>query len=202
MSGGKTSNMKDEDFKSELASLIPHLRAFARNLCGDASSADDLAQEAMLKAWNARESYEEGTNLKAWTFTILRNAFYSEKRRSWRRQPLDPEVAEATLVSNSDPADHMELLALRNAILRLPEDQREALILVGAGGLAYEEAAEVCGCAVGTIKSRVSRARQALAVILETNEVGYNTDADISADEAFDDIMAQAHKLTSTPAAG
>ncbi|MAP95637.1 MAG: RNA polymerase subunit sigma-70 [Ponticaulis sp.] len=188
--------MQDDDFKRELAELIPHLRAFARNLCGDASSADDLAQEAMLKAWNARESYQEGTNLKAWTFTILRNAFYSEKRRSWRRQPLDPEVAEATLVSNNDPDDQMELLSLRNAILRLPEDQREALVLVGAGGLSYDEAADICGCAVGTIKSRVSRARQALAVILATNEVGFNSDSDISAEEAFDDIMAQASALT------
>ena len=188
--------MNDEDFKSELAGLIPHLRAFARNLCGDMTSADDLAQEAMLKAWNARESYEKGTNLKAWTFTILRNAFYSEKRRSWRRQPLDPEVAEATLVSNSQPSDYMELLALRNAILLLPDDQREALVLVGAGGLSYEEAAQICDCAVGTIKSRVSRARQALTTILDSNEAGYNSDKSISADQAFDDIMEQARILT------
>merc|ERR1711916_258281 len=116
-------HMDDTEFKNELAELIPHLRAFARNLCGNAATADDLAQEAMLKAWNARESYQQGTNLKAWTFTILRNVFYSEKRRSWRRQPLDPEVAEATLVTNDDPADNMELLALRNAIHRLPDDQ-------------------------------------------------------------------------------
>ena len=162
--------MESIEFKSELSALIPHLRAFARNLCNDATQADDLAQETLLRAWKARESYQEGTNLKAWAFTILRNTFYSEKRRSWRRQPLDPEVAEATLVANDDASASMELLALRNAMNRLPDDQREALILVGAGGMPYEEVAEICGCAVGTIKSRVNRARNALAVILETNE--------------------------------
>ena len=103
--------LDDQAFKTELAGLIPHLRAFARSLCGNATAADDLAQEAMLKAWKARESYQSGTNLKAWTFTILRNLFYSEKRRSWRRQQLDPEVAEATLFP-------MTILRLRLTFLR------------------------------------------------------------------------------------
>lgn len=188
--------MDDLKFKQELAGLIPHLRAFARNLCSDATQADDLAQETLLRAWKARESYQEGTNLKAWCFTILRNTFYSEKRRSWRRQPLDPEVAEATLVSNDNPSDSMELLALRNALNELPDDQREALILVGAGGLPYEDVAEICGCAVGTIKSRVNRARNALAVIMESNKIGFNSDKKISASEAFDDLMAQADSLS------
>tara|TARA_X000000950_G_scaffold196958_1_gene237142 strand:- start:96153 stop:96734 length:582 start_codon:yes stop_codon:yes gene_type:complete len=189
------------EFKSELSALIPHLRAFARNLCNDATQADDLAQETLLRAWKARESYQEGTNLKAWAFTILRNTFYSEKRRSWRRQPLDPEVAEATLVANDDASASMELLALRNAMNRLPDDQREALILVGAGGMPYEEVAEICGCAVGTIKSRVNRARNALAVILETNEAGFSSDANMSADDVFDDLISQADKLSGpTPA--
>ncbi|WP_367119630.1 sigma-70 family RNA polymerase sigma factor [Ponticaulis sp.] len=191
----------DNNFKRELSELIPHLRAFARNLCSDATQADDLAQETLMRAWKARESYQEGTNLKAWCFTILRNTFYSEKRRSWRRQPLDPEVAEATLVSNDNPSDSMELLALRNALNELPDDQREALILVGAGGLPYEEVAEICGCAVGTIKSRVNRARNALAVIMESNSVGFNSDSSMSASEAFDDLIAQADSLSgSTPA--
>nr|WP_022696095.1 MULTISPECIES: sigma-70 family RNA polymerase sigma factor [Ponticaulis] len=193
--------MDDNNFKRELSELIPHLRAFARNLCSDATQADDLAQETLMRAWKARESYQEGTNLKAWCFTILRNTFYSEKRRSWRRQPLDPEVAEATLVSNDNPSDSMELLALRNALNELPDDQREALILVGAGGLPYEEVAEICGCAVGTIKSRVNRARNALAVIMESNSVGFNSDSSMSASEAFDDLIAQADSLSgSTPA--
>ncbi|WP_084418415.1 sigma-70 family RNA polymerase sigma factor [Henriciella litoralis] len=191
-----TPTIDDQAFKTELASLIPHLRAFARSLCGNATAADDLAQEAMLKAWKARASYQAGTNLKAWTFTILRNLFYSEKRRSWRRQQLDPEVAEATLVSNDDPSSAMDLLALRTGLAVLPEDQREALILVGAGGLSYEETAEICGCAVGTIKSRVSRARKALAEIVENTKSGFAGDGTLRASEAFDDIMKQADELS------
>ena len=192
-----TDRLDDASFKSELTLLIPHLRAFARSLCGDATMADDLAQDAMLKAWHARESFQAGTNMKAWAFTILRNIFYSEKRRSWRRAPLDPEVAEATLVSPANPGDGLDLLALRNALNMLPEDQREALILVGAGGLAYEEAAEVCGCAVGTIKSRVSRARKAVVDLLDNNQTGFSSDGDIRAEDAFDDIMDQAAAISS-----
>jgi len=191
-----TQTIDDHAFKSELASLIPHLRAFARSLCGDAALADDLAQDAMLKAWKARASFEPGSNMKAWTFTILRNLFYSEKRRSWRRQPLDPEVAEATLVASDKPSDNLELLSLRNALLMLPDDQREALVLVGAGGMAYEEVAEICGCAVGTIKSRVSRARRAVIQIIEENGASYNHDRKIDAHEAFDDLMAQVDDLS------
>jgi RNA polymerase sigma-70 factor, ECF subfamily len=189
--------LDDQAFKTELADLIPHLRAFARSLCGNPTAADDLAQEAMLKAWKARESYQQGTNLKAWTFTILRNLFYSEKRRSWRRQQLDPEVAEATLIANDDPSSAMDLLALRTGLTVLPEDQREALILVGAGGLSYEETAEICGCAVGTIKSRVSRARKALAEIIDKSQGGFSGDGKLRASEAFDDIMKQADELSS-----
>src|SRR5580704_318575 len=94
---------RDGAFRDELVALIPQLRAFARTLCGDATAADDLAQDAMLKAWNARESFEMGTNMKAWTFMILRNQFYSEKRRSWRQSQLDQEAAERTLVAVDDP---------------------------------------------------------------------------------------------------
>ncbi|WP_084399783.1 sigma-70 family RNA polymerase sigma factor [Henriciella aquimarina] len=194
--------LDDQAFKTELADLIPHLRAFARSLCGNPTAADDLAQEAMLKAWKARESYQAGTNLKAWAFTILRNLFYSEKRRSWRRQQLDPEVAEATLVANDNSSSALDLLALRNGLGSLPEDQREALILVGAGGLSYEETAEICGCAVGTIKSRVSRARKALLEVLESNEAGFSGDDKLRASEAFDDIMRQADELSRDIPAG
>ena len=91
--GSASHPSEDENFKKELTVLIPQLRAFARSMCGNASMADDLAQEAMPKAWKSRESYKEGTNLRAWVFTILRNHFYSEQRRAWRSQPLDQEVA-------------------------------------------------------------------------------------------------------------
>ncbi len=187
--------LSDREFKNELVELIPHLRAFGRSLCGNASEADDLAQDAMLKAWKSRSRYQAGTNLKAWTFTILRNLFYSEKRRSWRRQPLDPEVAEATLVSNDDPTASLELLALRNALAKLPDDQREALILVGAGGLTYEEAASVCECAVGTVKSRVSRARKTLLEIMLDTHSGFSDDPNMRAADAVDDILRQADVL-------
>jgi len=160
----------DEAFKRELVALIPHLRAFARTLAGDPSAADDLAQDAMMKAWDARSSFQMGTNMKAWTFMILRNQFYSEKRRSWRNTQLDQEAAERTLLANDDPSAPLELNDLRMALAALPEEQREALILIGAGGFSYEEAAEVCDCAVGTVKSRVSRARVALRRILDTGE--------------------------------
>jgi RNA polymerase sigma-70 factor (ECF subfamily) len=155
-----------EVFQRELTALIPKLRGMARMMCGDAVAGDDLAQEGLLKAWMGRASYEAGTNLKAWVFMIMRNQFYSDKRRSWRSVPLDPEVAEQTLVATSDPTAVIELDELRRAMLRLPDQQREALILVGAGGWSYEEVAQMTGCAIGTIKSRVSRARDRLALIL------------------------------------
>lgn len=192
----RTLGAADEiTFKKELVAAIPHLRAFARSLCNDPTQADDLAQEALAKAWKARDSFEPGTSIKAWTFMILRNQFYSEKRRSWRTAPLDMEMAENTLLANDNPTVPMELLELRSALGKLPDDQREALILVGAGGMAYEEAAQVCQCAVGTIKSRVSRARRALETLL--NEAGSRPshDHDIRADQAFDDILRQASTL-------
>src|SRR5262249_37971897 len=146
--------------------------------------------------WKARESLEPGTSIKAWTFMILRNQFYSEKRRSWRTAPLDVEMAENTLLANDDPTIPMELLELRQALAKLPDDQREALILVGAGGMAYEEAAKVCECAVGTIKSRVSRARRALETLLpEAGSRKTNDDHTIPAEKAFDDILEQASAL-------
>src|SRR5262249_56360609 len=106
--------------------------------------------------WKARESLEPGTSIKAWTFMILRNQFYSEKRRSWRTAPLDVEMAENTLLANDNPTVPMELLELRSALAKLPDDQREALILVGAGGMAYEEAPHVCQSAIGPTPNRTN----------------------------------------------
>ncbi|MFN3573500.1 MAG: sigma-70 family RNA polymerase sigma factor [Phenylobacterium sp.] len=185
----------DEAFKKELVGLIPHLRAFARTLCGDATAADDLAQDAMMKAWDARASFQMGTNMKAWTFMILRNQFYSEKRRSWRQSQLDQEAAERTLVAVDDPEAPVALDELRLSLIMLPPEQREALILVGAGGFAYEEAAEICGVAVGTVKSRVSRARRALQAILD--EGAYERDGGAAGD-AMRSILADAERLSST----
>ena len=187
---------EEKIFKRDLVALIPHLRAFARTLCGDAAAADDLAQDAVMKAWDARSSFQMGTNMKAWTFMILRNQFYSEKRRSWRQSQLDQEAAERTLVAIDDPASPIALDEMRLALGMLPSEQREALILVGAGGFAYEEAADICGCAVGTVKSRVSRARRALHGILEGG--AYDRDGSPAGD-AMRTILASAERLSGGP---
>jgi RNA polymerase sigma-70 factor (ECF subfamily) len=187
------SSTDDEGFKRELVQLIPHLRAFARTLCGDATAADDLAQDAMMKAWDARASFQMGTNMKAWTFMILRNQFYSEKRRSWRQTQLDQEAAERTLVAVDDPEAPVALDELRQGLAMLPAEQREALILVGAGGFLVCEAAEICDCAVGTVKSRVSRARRALHGILDSGS--YDRDG-ASAGDAMRAILADAERLS------
>lgn len=183
----------DAAFKTELVKLIPHLRAFARTLTGDPTAADDLAQDAMVKAWDARASFQLGTNMKAWTFMILRNQFYSDKRRSWRQTQLDQEAAERTLVAIDDPESPLALDELRLALAGLPDEQREALVLVGAGGFAYEEAAEICRCAVGTVKSRVSRARKALQAALERGEYGRDGRP---AGDAMRSILADADRLS------
>jgi RNA polymerase sigma-70 factor (ECF subfamily) len=179
-------------FKADLIALIPFMRAFARTLCRDATFADDLAQDALARAWSHRSRYQPGTNLKAWTFMILRNGFYSHTRRSWRTCALDPAVAEATLISTSNPTAALELNDLRRAMNMLPKDQCEALTLIGAAGLSYEDAAEICGVAVGTMKSRVSRARSKLLDILDEGDL---TDDEISPHAAMGEILRRADQL-------
>jgi RNA polymerase sigma-70 factor, ECF subfamily len=159
--------------QDDLVALIPHMRAFARSLCHDRTQADDLTQDALASAWRRRDSYTPGTNLRAWVFMILRNQFYSDKRRSWRVSQLDPKIAEETLVAVTAPTAGLELDDVRRAMLELPELQREALTLVAVAGLPYHEAAMICGCAEGTIKSRVSRARQGLLEILARGDLRF-----------------------------
>lgn len=173
--------LRDGEFKVELAAVIPQLRAFARGLCGNRDAADDLVQEAMLRAWSARKRFEAGTSMMAWTHTILRNIFRSQMRRSRFIGEWDEARAEEILSANGDQEHHMDLSDLQRALLALPPAQREALILVGAGGFAYEEAAEICGCAIGTVKSRVARARMAVEHMLvdghlSPRNVGANLD--------------------------
>jgi RNA polymerase sigma-70 factor (ECF subfamily) len=151
---------------ADLLAVIPNLRAFAVSLCGNLDRADDLVQETLVKAWSNLDSFVEGTNLRAWLFTILRNIYYSEYRKR-RREVADPDGAIAARLATVPAQDgHMDLLDFRDALQKLPMDQREALILIGASGLSYEEAAGVCGCAVGTMKSRVNRARSRLVELL------------------------------------
>ncbi|MEZ5923285.1 MAG: sigma-70 family RNA polymerase sigma factor [Hyphomicrobiaceae bacterium] len=159
--------------RQALVGAIPNLRAFALALCGDPVRADDLVQETLVKAWHKLDTFEEGTSLKSWLFTILRNTFYSEYRRR-RRETSDPDGEHAAKLK-SQPSQHsaLELNELMKAMDLLPPDQREALLLVGAEGLAYEEVAAITGCAVGTVKSRVNRARAKIAKMLdgETNDL-------------------------------
>ena len=154
------------DFQAELVRVLPNLRAFARSLSGNPDRADDLVQETLTKAWRHRDSFLAGTNLKAWLFTILRNVYLSELRKR-KREVEDKEGTMAERLSvNGTQSGHMDMIDFMAALAELPTDQREALLLVGAEGYAYEEAALMCGCAVGTIKSRVSRARARLAELL------------------------------------
>ena len=182
------------EFRTELLGLIPFLRAFARSLTGSQEGADDLAQETLVKAWQSRDSFVPGTNLKAWLFTILRNQFYSDRRRAWRQAPWDQEAAERIPGGGQDQGWAAELSDTARALRVLTDEQREALILVGAGGFSYEDAAEICNCAVGTVKSRVARARKALIAILDGDEALPNTERPAEG-EAARDIMAQLDRL-------
>jgi RNA polymerase sigma-70 factor (ECF subfamily) len=152
-------------------SAVPAVRAFAVTLCGNPSWADDLAQETLLRAWAHKTSYTLGTNIKAWLFTILRNVYYSASvRRS--REIADPDGYYANTVAvGPDQEYRIQYADLTRAFATLPYEQREAVTLVAASGLTYEEAAKICGVAVGTIKSRVSRARSSLSAILDGDVV-------------------------------
>ena len=159
--------LDDSAFKAQLAALIPHLRAYGRSLSGNRDVADDLVQDTMLKAWAARDRFAAGTNMRAWTFIILRNSFLSQRRRARFTTEWDDVVADRILSMPAGQVDQLHLADVQRALMQLPESQREALILVGAGGFSYEEASEICGVALGTIKSRVARGRSALATLIE-----------------------------------
>ena len=165
-------------FVDELERLIPELRAYARGLCRERELADDLVQDTCLKAWQAVESFEPGAPMRPWLFRILRNEFYQYSRRSWRSTTLDQDVAENTLVASVGLDAQIDFRVLQAAMSDLPDVQREALILVVAAGYTYEEAGEICNCSAGTIKSRVSRAREAVIYKMEradTGQVGGST---------------------------
>jgi RNA polymerase sigma-70 factor (ECF subfamily) len=161
----------NSSFRSELLDAVPELRAFAIWLCGNVERADDLVQQTLLKALDNTHLFEPGTNMRAWLFTILRNAYRSEYRKR-RREVDDPEGRHAeNMKSHPEQMGRLEIQELRAALAEMPPDQREALILVGVLGASYEEAAKICGCAVGTVKSRVNRARKKLAEQLSVIDV-------------------------------
>jgi RNA polymerase sigma-70 factor (ECF subfamily) len=176
----------DPALRDQILAAIPSLRAFAISLSGNVDRADDLVQETILRALANIHSFQPGTNLPAWLFTILRNLFRSEYRKR-RREVEDADGSFAqTLKSNPDQIGRIEFQEFRHALAELPSDQREALILVGASGFSYEEAADICECAVGTIKSRVNRARSRLAKLLAVDNID-----EIGPDHAMRGVMAR-----------
>lgn len=169
-----------DDFCAELTKCLPHMRSFARFLCRRDDLADDLVQDAVVRALVAAHQFQPGTNFKAWIFTIMHNQNISDFRR---RRPLvtSIEVEEpASCQVAPNQIDSLVLVDLDNAVKKLPASQRKALILVVVHGLSYEDAAQVCRCAVGTIKSRVGRARSTLREML----MGYEEPTPQTLDQA------------------
>ncbi|MDR9486397.1 MULTISPECIES: RNA polymerase sigma factor [Sediminimonas] len=158
------------DPKDELIEHLPAMRAFALSLAPNSATADDLVQDAVVKAWSNFDKFEPGTNMRAWLFTILRNTYYSlYRKRRWEIE--DPDGTMSNSMSEKPAHDgHLALADFRAAFVQLPDEQREVLVLVGVEGFSYEDAAEMCGCAVGTIKSRTNRARKRLAELMHLDE--------------------------------
>lgn len=172
---GEARSRDEAEFRRQLLAVTPSLRRFAISLAHDATAADDLVQDTLLRAWKNRTSFQPGTNFEAWTFTILRNNFYSGRRKHREVQDDDGSYA-ARLTSLPEQGSRLELQDVQGALDQIPQVMREALMLVTVSGLPYEEAAAIMGCQLGTVKSRVSRARDLLARAL-----GY-TGAEIGSD--------------------
>ncbi|CDO47411.1 RNA polymerase subunit sigma [Bartonella henselae] len=167
-----------KDFKQELLLILPSLRAFALSLSSKHDKAEDLVQDTLMKAWAKQDSFEMGTNLKAWLFTILRNEFYSQMRKRGREVQDSEGVFSENVAVHPPQYGSLDLQDFKKALNLLSADQREAIILIGASGFSYEDAATICGCAVGTIKSRVSRARNRLQELLKVDgESDYGPDS-------------------------
>jgi RNA polymerase sigma-70 factor (ECF subfamily) len=178
-----------------LLSLRSYLRAVSHALCSDRELADDLAQDTLCKAWASRSSFRRGSNLKAWLFTILRNRFYSHHRRAWRQEAWNEDTAGIMPAAADEQIWAVQLSDAVRALRRLPVEQREALILIGAGGFSYQEVAAICDCAEGTAKSRVARARSAILRLLE-GSCPLPAASRPTAGQAALDIMAQLNRLT------
>ena len=156
-------------WRDDVVALMPALRAFAWSLSHNSADADDLVQDTLTKAWTHKDKFVPGTNLRAWLFTILRNTYYTSVTRRRREVPDEDGKHAAALTSPATQDWSVAMRSLQAALQRLPDEHREALILVGAAGLTYEEAAEIGGCALGTIKSRVNRARTRLLKLMEAD---------------------------------
>ncbi len=170
----------DPALQSAMLAAVPDMRAFALSLCHQRDRVDDLVQEALLRALSSIHSFKPGTNMTAWLFTILRNNFLNEYRKRRREVPDPNAYFVGTMTSQPEQEAHLQLDEFRAALAQLPHDQREAVVLVGGAGLSYEDAATVCGCAIGTVKSRVFRARARLAELM-----GLDSAHDLGPDRAI-----------------
>lgn len=162
------SEPTDKTFVDELETMIPQMRAFARSLCRNKDLADDIVQDACLKAWAARDRFIPGAPMRPWLFRIIRNLHTGHQRKAWRASSFAPEDAETTLTTPGTQEWTCDFQVMQGALRHLPEKQREALITVLAAGFSYEEAAGIIGCSEGTVKSRVSRGREALVALMAT----------------------------------
>jgi RNA polymerase sigma-70 factor, ECF subfamily len=181
----RATSTVDPDVREALLAALPHLRAFAISLTSDLERADDLVQDSIVRALGALHQFERGTNLQAWMFTILRNQFHTNYRKR-RREIEDADgLFAAKLAVAPDQEGHVEYDDFRRALAQLSPDQREAILLIGAEGFTYEETAQICGTKVGTIKSRVNRARTRLAELL-----GYETVTEIGPNGLFQAALA------------
>lgn len=165
-----TADAPVDDPREAIVEHLPAMRAFAMSLARNSAQADDLVQDAVVKAWSNFDKFKVGTNLRAWLFTILRNTFYSARRKAGREVADVDGVFAGNLASKPDHDGRLALADFQTAFATLPDEQRETLWLVGALGMSYEEAAETCDCAVGTVKSRANRARTRLVEILGLND--------------------------------
>jgi len=164
------SAVMDQATRDALLAAVPNLRAFAISLAGNVDRADDLVQDTILRAWTHYDQFQPGTNLQAWLFTILRNLFHSEFRKR-RREIEDPDAAMAQRAAVlPEQGARLDWADFGLALAKLPPEQREAILLIGAEGFSYDETADICAVAVGTIKSRVNRARKRLIELLALEE--------------------------------
>jgi RNA polymerase sigma factor (sigma-70 family) len=165
----QSSRRTVSEFERELVALTPFVGSWSRALCARRGIADDMVQETLERAWRGRARFEPGTNMKAWLFTILRNQINSQQRRAWRQMPWDEALGNQIEAPPLEQEWVMQLSDTARAVATLPHRRRDALILVGAGGYTYREAAEISGLAEGTVKSRVARARASVSDMLEGN---------------------------------
>jgi RNA polymerase sigma-70 factor (ECF subfamily) len=185
----------DAEFIATLAAAIPSLRIFSRSVSRNRDLAEELTQETLAKAWKSRGSFAPGSNIRAWLFTILRNEFCSHHRRAWRQIAVDPEQLARIPSAPNEQNWAAELSDTVRALAHLPEPQREAVLLVGAGGFSYEEASSICDVALGTMKTRVLRGRAALKALLDGGTLLPVTKSRPGDGSAFNEIMAQVNHL-------